>query len=270
MHKTQLHAHTSCTTLQHTYTMTPLKIFRFVGTMKSYLNARNNSHAGMVYGYTQKTFVARTDPALVRGIMARFQERNIVPAERSISTPFNHLLLLRGDRPGSGKFGAKPTWRTKTNGDAATIASFGAFLRLMISRNSPHVPRIAARDQYAGMPSRFRSKVITVSRGIKINGRPWQEGTACLWLNEVNTYEFGYILGFISWTEGANSVWCARVKQHTVAYEENRVLYALAESDSSEEYIFWQQLRYLCKVDTSTTPHAAVRMYSTTSSEECD
>jgi hypothetical protein len=238
--------------------------------MKSYLNARNNSHAGLVYSYTQKTFVARTDPALVQGIMARFQERGIVPTEQSISTPFNHLLRLRGDRPGSGKFGAKPTWRFKTIADDATIASFGTFIRLMKSRNSPHVARIAARVQYPGMPSRFRAKVINLSKGIKINGRPWNEGTACVWLSEFHLFEFGYVLGFINWTEGTSSVWCARVIQHPVDYEYNRVLYPLADTDSSEEYIFWQQLQHLCKVDTSTTPHAAVRMYSTTSSEECD
>jgi hypothetical protein len=244
-----------------------------VGHLKSYLNNRNFAHAGMVNGYTQKTFVARTDPALVKSIMRRFQERDIVPTDRSITTPFNHLLLMRGDRPGSGMLAVKPTWKnSRAESNTPLSKAFGEFLQQMVHVNDARTNGVHARTQNPSPAPRYRATVTSmkVTGTVKINGRKWASGQACIWKNDEDDTCFGYVQEFIRWEEGERNVWCATVKQHDIEHEANRVLYPTTLSGYDTKFIFWTQLQFKCIVDTDAPQHVAIRMYSTTSSEECD
>lgn len=110
---------------------------RFIGHVKSYCNSRNNPHAGLVFGYTQTSFVRRMDSGMVDKIMARYREKDLMPSQRSASISTTLLLQLRGSKAGQGQFIARPSWRNMVTGDAGTVAALGAFLRLQKATGSP-------------------------------------------------------------------------------------------------------------------------------------
>jgi hypothetical protein len=242
---------------------------RFIGVIKQYCNSRNNPHAGMVHGYAQTTFVRRTmDSAAAERIMSRFREKKMTPSKRSASIGFEDLIIQRGARPGSAGFVANPLKHNSSKATSEIVQRFGDYLREQKRQNNEYARSVRACTQ-PPLSQLDDAKVRRMIRGVQINGRKWKRGDHCLWLNRSSIFCYGVVQEFLRWEEGNGMVWCVRVAVHAIVKEENRVLEVEGISHS-EEYVFWQQLRYQCK----TNPHGAttfsVRMLTTISDENCD
>lgn len=243
---------------------------RFIGVLKEYCNSRNNPHAGMVYGYSQTTFVRRTmSSAAADRINDRFQIKDIVPTMRSASISFAALVEMRGARPGTGQFQANVSWRNAIVAKQSYVARVGSFIRQKQWDLNRYAGQVVARQQ-PSLPA-YKAKVHRVLKGVQINGRPWKRGDHCMWKDDDRSSKYGVVQEFIRWVEKAQGriAWCVKVSVHDILGEENRVLRVEKKSDRYV-FIFWQQLQYYCSTNNDKDWTVAVRRWSTTDNENFD
>jgi hypothetical protein len=129
---------------------------------------------------------------------------------------------------------------------------------------------VHAANQANRIDAGLRATVTRMTHGVKINGKAWARGTGCIWLDTNNYRRYGIVQEFNSWVESSGSVWCVRVIEQTILREDHCLLYTEDMPEPKREFIFWQQLRFLCKFAQHETPMVVVKMYATKGEDDWD